>query len=86
MSLAVKYRPNTFESVCGQKETITILENQIKNGEVKNAYLFIGPAGCGKTTMARILANKINNNQGTGTFSGAFSPFIRNPPSRRTCR
>ena len=42
----------------------TILENQIETNSIKNAYLLTGPAGCGKTTSARIFANKINEGQG----------------------
>lgn len=64
MSLAVKWRPKTFEDVVEQQYIKIILENQIKNNEIKNAYLFCGGAGTGKTTTARIFANEINNGQG----------------------
>ena len=60
-SLAVKWRPKEWEEVCGQKSIIHILSRQIELGEIKNAYLLCGASGCGKTTLARILANKINN-------------------------
>lgn len=63
-SLAVKYRPDKFEDVCGQGATITILRRQLELREFKNAYLFVGPSGVGKTTLARIFANGIN--QGVG--------------------
>lgn len=63
-ALAVKYRPAKFEDVCEQKSTITILQNQLNTNTFKHAYLFSGPAGCGKTTCARIFANEIN--QGSG--------------------
>lgn len=63
-SLAVKWRPNEWEDVCGQKSIVRILTRQIELNEVKNAYLFCGASGCGKTTLARIFANKINNNIG----------------------
>ena len=59
-TLAVKYRPTTFEDVCGQQNIITILNNQLSTKSFKNAYLFCGPSGCGKTTMARIFAKKLN--------------------------
>lgn len=59
-SLAVKYRPNTFETVCGNQVTIKILKRVLELGTTKNAYLFAGPSGCGKTTLARIFANYIN--------------------------
>ena len=63
-SLAVKYRPKTFEDVTEQESIRIILTQQLKANEVKNAYLFCGPAGCGKTTCARIFANEINNGEG----------------------
>ena len=64
-SLAVKYRPTTFDSVTGQSEVKTILQNQIDNHTIKNAYLFCGGAGTGKTTCARIFANMINDGNGS---------------------
>ena len=63
-ALAIKYRPRTWEDVTEQSSTKIILQQQLESGEVKNAYLFCGPAGCGKTTCARIFANDINNGQG----------------------
>lgn len=47
-SLAVKYRPNSFEEVSGQNYTIDILKAQIENKDIKNCYLFSGASGCGK--------------------------------------
>jgi DNA polymerase-3 subunit gamma/tau len=64
-ALALKYRPKTFDDLTEQSAIKTILENQIKTKTVKNAYLFVGPAGCGKTTSARIFANMINEGKGT---------------------
>ena len=64
-SLAIKYRPKTWNDVVEQSSTKIILSNQIAKGEVKNAYLFVGSAGTGKTTCARIFANEINNGKGT---------------------
>lgn len=63
-SLAVKYRPNTFETICGNKITVQILKRVLELGTPKNAYLFAGPSGCGKTTLARCFANALNNGIG----------------------
>lgn len=60
-SLAVKYRPNTFEAVCGNQVTVQILKRVLELGSPKNAYLLAGPSGCGKTTLARLFAKAINN-------------------------
>ena len=63
-SLAIKYRPKTWDDVTEQNSTKIILQQQLQSGEVKHAYLFTGPAGCGKTTCARIFANDINKGEG----------------------
>ena len=63
-SLAIKYRPHTWEEVTEQSSSVTILRQQLDSGEAKHAYLFCGPAGCGKTTCARIFANELNKGQG----------------------
>jgi len=63
-TLAVKYRPHDWSSVVEQSSTKIILQQQLESGGVKNAYLFCGPAGCGKTTCARIFANEINHGEG----------------------
>lgn len=57
---ARKYRPQTFDTVVGQKHITTTLKNAIKNNHLAHAYLFCGPRGVGKTTCARILAKTIN--------------------------
>ena len=63
-TLAVKYRPKTFDDVTEQVNTKIILQQQLESGEIKNAYLFVGGAGTGKTTCARIFAHDINGGQG----------------------
>lgn len=63
-ALAIKYRPKVWTDVTEQNSTKIILQQQIESGEVKNAYLFCGPAGCGKTTCARIFANEVNHLEG----------------------
>jgi len=62
-TLAVKYRPKTFDEVVEQDLVKAILTNQIKTGQIKGAYLFEGPAGCGKTTSARLFAKAINGSE-----------------------
>lgn len=64
MSLATKYRPKEFEDAVSQSSVIKILRKQIETNNIKNAYIFSGVSGTGKTTLARIMSNKINNNQG----------------------
>lgn len=61
LALALKYRPKTFNDLVEQESIKTILDYQLTNNCIKNAYLFTGPAGCGKTTSARIFATTINN-------------------------
>lgn len=63
-TLAVKYRPKTFDDVVEQEAIKVILLEQIKTNSFKHAYLFCGPAGCGKTTAARIFANELNKGLG----------------------
>ncbi|OGZ60144.1 MAG: DNA polymerase III, subunit gamma and tau [Candidatus Spechtbacteria bacterium RIFCSPLOWO2_12_FULL_38_22] len=55
-----KYRPKSFEDIVGQEHIVTTLRNAIKMGEVAHAYLFSGPRGTGKTTMARVLTKTLN--------------------------
>lgn len=59
-SLAVKYRPRTYEEVVGQDNIMKVLQNQSSTGGAKQGYLFTGGAGTGKTSVARIHANALN--------------------------
>ena len=64
MSLATKYRPKTFDDVCEQDSVKVILKQQLESGEIQHAYLYVGSAGCGKTTCARIFSNEANKGRG----------------------
>ena len=55
-----KYRPKKFSDVVGQKIIVTTLENSIKKSHINHAYLFAGPRGTGKTTIAKIFARAVN--------------------------
>ena len=59
-----KYRPQTFDEVVGQEAVVRTLKNAITSEQVRQAYLFAGPRGTGKTSMARILAKSLNCVQG----------------------
>jgi DNA polymerase III subunit gamma/tau len=59
-----KYRPQTFAEVVGQEGVVRTLVNAIEQGKVRQAYLFAGPRGTGKTSLARILAKSLNCEQG----------------------
>ena len=55
-----KYRPKNFAEVVGQRHVTQILRNSLKHGRVGHAYLFSGPRGTGKTSIARIFAKALN--------------------------
>ena len=60
------YRPQTFEEVAGQEHIVKTLKNALKTGKIAHAYLFAGPRGTGKTTMAKLFAKALNCEHGIG--------------------
>ena len=60
------YRPQTFEEVAGQKHIIKTLKNALATNKIAHAYLFCGPRGTGKTTMAKLFAKALNCEEGIG--------------------
>ena len=66
--LALKYRPQTFKDLIGQKEISIAIFNSIKNNNSSNAYLFTGIRGIGKTTFARLVAKALNCENGVANL------------------
>ena len=72
-----KYRPQDFDEVVGQEAIVRTLKNAISSGQVRQAYLFAGPRGTGKTSLARILAKGLNCVQGpTPTPDKVCNPCV----------
>ncbi|MEG0529415.1 MAG: AAA family ATPase, partial [Bacilli bacterium] len=61
-----KYRSSTFEEIYGQSHIVKTLQNSIKNNKIGHAYLFCGPRGTGKTSMAKLFAKALNCDEGLG--------------------
>ena len=60
LALYRKYRPKTFGEIIGQEHVVQTLRNALMHAMVSHAYLFCGPRGSGKTTLARLLAKAVN--------------------------
>jgi DNA polymerase III subunit gamma/tau len=73
-----KYRPQTFDEVLGQEAIVRTLRNAIEHDHVRQAYLFAGPRGTGKTSMARILAKALN-------CAGTMTPTAEPDTSCHVC-
>src|SRR5213595_3882310 len=72
-----KYRPQDFDEVVGQEAIVRTLKNAITSGQLRQAYLFAGPRGTGKTSLARILAKGLNCVQGpTPTPDKVCNPCV----------
>lgn len=61
-----KYRPTNFDEVAGQKHIVRTLQNALSTNKIAHAYLFTGPRGTGKTSMAKLLAKALNCEEGIG--------------------
>ena len=72
---ARKYRPDTWETVVGQKAITRTLQNAIATEQIAQAYLFCGPRGVGKTTCARIFAKAVNHQEGKEDQDLTFNVF-----------
>lgn len=72
---ARKYRPDTWETVVGQKHITSTLQSAIANDQIAQAYLFTGPRGVGKTTCARIFAKAVNGLLGQNMDDMQFNVF-----------
>ncbi len=80
-----KYRPQKFADVIGQEHVVRTLTNALSSGTVSHAYLFSGPRGSGKTTIARLLAKSLNcENRKTGEFEscGKCNSCLENSEGR----
>jgi len=76
------YRPETFDDVIGQEHIVTTLKNIIKNNKIAHAYLFTGPRGTGKTSVANVFAREVNRTA-SGLLPETNHPsalFISNAP------
>ena len=74
LALYRKYRPVDFDNVYGQDEVVTVIKNAIINNKVSHAYLFCGPRGTGKTTIAKIKSYNLVHNINIATITPIIAP------------
>ena len=60
ITLYRKYRPQNFEEIAGQEHIVKAIRNSLRENKLSHAYLFTGPRGVGKTTIARLIAKGVN--------------------------
>jgi DNA polymerase-3 subunit gamma/tau len=75
--IARKWRPQTFADVVGQDHVVRTLRNAIARGRIAHAYLFVGPRGTGKTSLARIFAKALNCTDGPKAEFDPQDPAVR---------
>lgn len=76
MNLANKYRPKTFDDVVGQNHITLVLKNMLNKGTLRQALIFYGSRGTGKTSMSRILAAELNPEYKDDVFNGVFPAYL----------
>jgi len=74
-----KYRPKTFKEIVGQEHIVQTLTNALKMGRVAHAYLFSGPRGTGKTSIARLLAKAVNCEEQPSSNPTSYEPCNKCP-------
>ena len=84
MALYNKYRPQSLRDICGQDYIKVILSNQVSSDTIAHSYLFTGPAGTGKTTVARIMGAMINCSTGMTKDPPKEDPFVQTIMSGRS--